>query len=132
MNFKVLGKSKGLLWALFILNLGSVVYLVWTPASSIDCSANTLFIKGVFCLPTWLNLAGNLLLLAPTAMFLASIFPGWPPTRIYICVTVFSGVIELTQSNVPGRDPSVMDFIQNSLGAIAVLKFCLRKYARKN
>ncbi len=111
---------RGLVWITFIVNVFVLVYLVWTPATSIDCGTSPLSLEEVFCLDPWLNLLGNFLLLTPTALLLMLLFPIWPTSRILLIIFSTTAAIETVQNFVPGRDPSLMDFLLNVIGASAM------------
>jgi VanZ family protein len=99
------------------LNFITLLYLVWTPTSFIDCSSKSISIEKLFCLAPWLDRLGNFLLLAPTALLLFLIFKGISTLKLSFFILVLALLIEGVQFLVPGRDPNLRDVASNSFGA---------------
>ena len=104
-----------------VANFFVLFYLVWTPASAIDCSRGTISVEAVFCLAPWLNWLGNLLLLAPTALIIQLLLPKTRVISLALCMLGLALTIEGVQFLVPGRDPNSFDVAVNSIGAFTTL-----------
>jgi glycopeptide antibiotics resistance protein len=100
-----------------LMNFICLSYFVWTPVSKINCENNPFALENAFCLGPWLNFLGNLMLLAPTALLVMLLFPKWSAPRVVMISISLATIIESVQNFIPGRDPSWMDFVLNSLGA---------------
>lgn len=106
-----------LLRAGFGLESAVLAWVVFAPGSMHACDATT-FLPWLFCAHAPIvHYAENLLLLVPTALFIAALWPRMARLRIAFGMLVLTCTIELMQRWIPGRDSDVYDVLTNALGS---------------
>jgi len=94
-------------------------YLVWTPATSINCFHSPMHLEELFCLEPDLNFLGNLLLLDPTDIIILFLLPNATVKSNYLTICALTVLMEMRQAFIPGRDPSIREFLLNTFGALS-------------
>ena len=118
---KTLTSSEFVVWFMLCVNFLALFYLVWTPGSRISCNNQNSISIEVFCLGPKLNLIGNFLLLFPTAFLVSLLYKKTSLLVISVFIASLAFTIEITQFIVPLRDPSALDFLLNTIGALMCL-----------
>jgi VanZ family protein len=67
--------------------------------------------------PATIEMAANVLLFVPVALFLAGAAPRLPGVVVWLICTAASAGVETAQLVLPGREPTVRDVVLNSAGA---------------
>jgi glycopeptide antibiotics resistance protein len=81
--------------------------------------------------PVTIEMAANVLLFVPVALFLAGAVPRLPGVAVWLICTAASAGVETAQLILPGREPTVRDVVLNSAGAaIGVLVHALLSRGR--